>query len=132
MRENPTISVFGAMHRGPQNLRITADGVGLTQFAGLSLFEHFFQRIGLGDALADHTRFAQRNNRYSVSEYLQALLYPPVLGLGRIETTEPLRHNGVLHYLTGLQGYLKATSLRRLLDRFAQRRRRSLVKLHDA
>ena len=119
------------MHRGPQNLQITGDGVGLTQFAGVSLIEHFFQRIGLRGALADHIRFAQRNNRYSISESLEALLYPLVLGLGRIETTEPLRHNGVFHYLAGLPGYPEATSLRRFLDRFAQRGRNSLVKLHD-
>ena len=55
-----------------------------------------------------------------------------VLGLGRIETTEPLRHNGVFHYLAGLPGYPDATTLRRFLDRFARRGRNSLVKLHDA
>jgi hypothetical protein len=54
--------------------------------------------------LSDHVRFAQRNNRYSVSESLEALLYPLILGLGRIETTEPLRSNGVFHYLAGLPG----------------------------
>jgi hypothetical protein len=113
-------------------LRITADGVGLTQFAGVSLIEHFFQRIGLRGALAHHIRFAQRNNRYSISESLEALLYPLVRGLGRIETTEPLGHNGVFHDLAGLPGYPEATSLRRFLDQFAQRGRNSLVKLHDA
>lgn len=119
------------MHHGPRNLRITADGVGLTQFAGVSLIEHFFQRLGLRGAFADHIRFPQRNNRYSISESLEALLYPRVLGLGRIDTTEPLRHNGVFHYLAGLPGYPEATSLRRFLDRFARRGRNSLVKLHD-
>ena len=79
------------MHRGPQNLRIAADGVGLTQFAGVSLIEEFFRRIGLRRALARQVRFAQRNNWYSIGEPLEALLYPLVLGLGRIETTEPLR-----------------------------------------
>jgi hypothetical protein len=120
------------MQRGPQNLCITTDGVGLTQFAGVSLIEQFFQRLGLRLALARNIRFAQRNNWYSVSESLEALLYPRVLGLGRIETTEPLRHNGVFHYLAGLPGYPAATTLRRFLDRFAQRGRNSLVKLHDA
>jgi Transposase DDE domain group 1 len=120
------------MHRGPQNLRIAADAIGLTQFGGVALIEHFFQRIGLRGALADHIRFAQRNNRYSVSESLEALLYPLVLGLGRIEMTEPLRHNGVFHYLAGLPGDPDATTLRRFLDRFARRGRNSLIKLHDA
>jgi hypothetical protein len=113
-------------------LRITADGVGLTQFAGVALIEQFFQQVGLRSALARHIRFSQRNHRYSTSESLEALLYPLVLGLGRIETTEPLRHNGVFQYLAALPGYPDASTLRRFLKRFARRGRNSLVKLHDA
>jgi hypothetical protein len=97
----------------------------------VALIEQFFQRIHLQGALWRHVRFAPRNNRYSISESLEALLYPLILGLGRIETTEPLRHNGVFHYLAGLPGYPDATTLRRFLDRFARRGRNSLVKLHD-
>ncbi len=119
------------MNRGPRNLRIAADGVGLTQFGGVALVEQFFQRIGLQGALSRHIRFSQRNNRYSISTSLKALLYPLVLGLGRIETTEPLRYNGVFHYLAGLPGYPEATSLRRFLERFARAGRNALVKLHD-
>lgn len=44
-----------------------------------TLIEQFFQRIGLQSALWRQVRFAQRNNRYSVSESLKALLYPLVL-----------------------------------------------------
>ncbi|HZP00399.1 MAG TPA: IS1380 family transposase [Terriglobia bacterium] len=119
------------MRRGPRNLRVAADGVGLTQFGGVALIEEFFQRIHLQGALWRHVRFAQRNNRYSISESLEALLYPLILGLGRIETTEPLRYNGVFHYLAGLPGYPDASTLRRFLDRFARRGRNSLLKLHD-
>jgi hypothetical protein len=97
----------------------------------VALIEKFFQRIHLQRALWRHIRFAQRNNRYSIGESLEALIYPLILGLGRIDTTEPLRHNGVFHYLAGLPGYPQATSLRRFLDRFARRGRNSLVKLHD-
>jgi len=117
--------------RGPRKLRVSADGIGLTQFGGVALLEQFFQRIGLQGALWRHVRFAQRNNRYSISESLKALLYPLVLGLGRIETTEPLRSNGVFHYLAGLPGYPAATSLRRFLERFARHGRKALVRLHD-
>jgi hypothetical protein len=120
------------MARGPRNLRIATDGVGLTQFGGVALIEQFFRRIGLQGALSDYVRFAQRNNRYSISESLKALLFPLVLGLGRIETTEPLRYNGVFHYLAGLPGYPEASSLRRFLDRFARAGRNALVKLHDS
>jgi hypothetical protein len=119
------------MHRGPRNLRVSADGVGLTQFGGVALIEQFFQRIGLQGALWRYVRFVQRNNRYSISESLEALLYPLILGLGRIETTEPLRHNGVFHYLAGLPGYPDATSLRRFLQRLEGTGRNSLLKLHD-
>ncbi|MBI3896575.1 MAG: hypothetical protein HY313_11660, partial [Acidobacteria bacterium] len=79
------------MARGPRKLRVSADAIGLTQFGGVALIEQFFQRIGLQGALWRHVRFAQRNHRYSISESLKALLYPLVLGLGRIETTEPLK-----------------------------------------
>jgi len=119
------------MARGPRNLRVAADGVGLTQFGGVALIEQFFQRIHLQGAFWRHIRFAQRNNRYSISESLKALLYPLVLGLGRIETTEPLRYNGVFHHLAGLPGYPDASTLRRFLDRFATRGRDSFLKLHD-
>ena len=75
------------MPRGPRKLRIVADGVGLTQFGGVALIREFFQQIGMRGALSRQVRFPQRNNRYSISESLEALLYPLVLGLGRIETT---------------------------------------------
>src|SRR5947209_6316509 len=116
---------------GPRNLRVASDGVGLTQIGGVALIEQFFQRIGLQGALSDHIRFIQRNHRYSISESLKALLYPLVLGLGRIETTEPLRYNGVFHYLAGLPGYPDATTLRRFLQRLARAGREGLLKLHD-
>ena len=119
------------MPRGPRNLRIAHNGVGLTQFGGVALIEQFFQRVGLQGALSDHIRFVQRNTRYSISESLKALIYPLILGLGRIETTEPLRYNGVFHYLAGLPGYPEATSLRRFLERFAVAGRNALLKLHD-
>jgi len=119
------------MPRGPRKLRVTADGLGLTQFGGVALIEQFFQRTGLRGAISRHIRFRQRNNRYSISESLEALLYPLILGLGRIETTEPLRYNGVFHYLAGLPGYPEATSLRRFLQRFARAGRRAFLKLHD-
>jgi hypothetical protein len=112
-------------------LRVAFDGVGLTQFGGVTLIERFFQRLRLQRAFSRHIRFVQRNNRYSISESLQAFLYPLILGLGRIETTEPLRHNGVFHYLVGLPGYPEATSLRRFLARLARAGRNAFLKLHD-
>lgn len=108
------------MPRGPHNLRVAADGTRLSRSGGVALIEQFLQRIGLQGGLAHRIRFAQRNNRYSISESLEALIYTIIEGLGRLETTEPLRHNGVFHYLAGVPGPPEATSLRRFLQRFAQ------------
>jgi hypothetical protein len=93
--------------------------------------EQFLPRIPLQGALWRHRRCAPRHNRSRISESLEALLYPLILGLGRIATTEPLRYNGVFHYLAGLPGYPDATTWRCFLDRFARRGRNSCVQLHD-
>jgi hypothetical protein len=74
---------------------------------------------------------AQRNHRYSVGEMLLALLYPILLGLDRIETTQLLRRNGVFQYLTGLPSYPDATTLRRFLLRVAPTALPRLRALHD-
>ena len=119
------------MHRGPRNLRISCDAVGLTSFGGVALLQAFFQRLGIRAQLARWMRFPQRNNMYSISETIEGLLYPLILGLGRVESTEPLRHNGVFQYLAGLPGYPEATTLRRFLQRFATKGRNKFVWLHD-
>lgn len=50
---------------------------------------------------------------------LLAVLYPMILGLERIETTQLLGQNGVCQYLTGLRSYPNPTTLRRFLLRTA-------------
>lgn len=119
------------MPRGPRNLRISCDGRGLTAFGGVALLHAFFQRLGIRGQLQRWVRFAQRNNDYSISEAIEALLYPLILGLGRVETTEPLRRNGVFQYLAGLPRYPGPTTLGRFLTRFARLGRHKLVALHD-
>src|SRR5260370_38272872 len=119
------------MNRGPRNLRVAFDGVGLTQFGGVTLIEQFFQGLRLQRAFSRHIRFAQRNNRYSISEALEAFLYPLLLGLGRIETAEPLRHNGVFHYLTGAPGYPEATRFLRSPERVAPTVRHAFLHVDD-
>jgi hypothetical protein len=62
---------------------------------------------------------------------LLALLYPMILGLERLETTQLLRQNGVFQYLTGLPNYPEATTLRRFLLRAAPMALPKLRALHD-
>ncbi len=54
-----------------------------------------------------------------------------ILGLGRLETTEPLRRNGVFQYLAGLPTYPAPTTLRRFLHRFGTAGLAAFGRLHD-
>lgn len=119
------------MHRGPQNVRIRFGAESLTHFGGLILLQRFIHHLGLRGMLSDAIRFPQRNNRYSISESLLALLYPIILGLGRIETTQLLRRNGIFQYLTGLPAYPDPQTLRRFLLRFADAGLADFLALHD-
>jgi hypothetical protein len=107
------------MKRSPKNLHVIFSGEKLTHFGGIFLLQRFFQRIDLRSLLSQYMRFLQRNNQYTISEEILALIYPIALGLGRIETTHLLKHNGVFQYLTGLPSYPNPTTLRRFLLRMA-------------
>jgi len=95
------------------------------------LLHRFFHRLRLRQRFRDGVRFSQRNNSYTTAEMLLALLYPIILGLGRLETTELLRRNGVFQTLVGLPAYPDPTALRRFLRRFALRGLPKLRRLHD-
>src|SRR6266478_1071405 len=120
------------MPKGPQKLRVTFGAATLTHYGGVYLLHRFFTRVGFKRAIAQGLRLIQRNNRYSVGEMLLALLYPMLLGLDRIETTQLLRQNGVFQYLTGLPSYPNATTLRRFLIRVAPTALPKLRALHDS
>jgi hypothetical protein len=119
------------MPRGPRRIAISFGAKSLTHFGGVYLLHRFFSQIGFKAALAKRVGFLQRNNRYSVGEMLLALLYPMILGLGRIETTHLLQQNGVLQYLTGLPSYPDATTLGRFLLRVAPTALPKVRALHD-
>lgn len=117
--------------RGPRHLQSAFTGRTLTHFGGLLLLQLFFKKLNLRRLLQQQIRFPQRNNRYTVAEALLALIYPIILGLGRIETTHLLSRNGVFQYLTGLPAYPSPTTLRRFLIRMAPLALPKLRKLHD-
>lgn len=119
------------MRRGPKSLHVSFDAEALTHYGGAVLVHHFLQRMGVRTQFGRYVRFSQRNNRYRISETLLAVIYPIILGMGRLETAESLQHNGVFQYLTGLPGYPDPTSLRRFLQRFAAGGRASFLRLHD-
>src|SRR6266542_628626 len=119
------------MPKGPRKLVITFGNQTLTHYGGVYLLHRFLTRIGLKNAIATEIRLIQRNNRYTVGELLLAILYPIILGLERIETTQLLQHNGVFRYLSGLPTYPDPSTLRRFLLRVAPQALTRLRKLHD-
>ena len=119
------------MGKGPRNVRVEFGAQTLTHYGGVYLLHRFLTRIGLKHEIARTVRVAQRNNRYSVGEMCLAVLYPMILGLGRIETTQLLQTNGVFQYLTGLHTYPDPTTLRRFLLRIAPTALPQLRRLHD-
>jgi hypothetical protein len=119
------------MPKGPRKLIIDFGSATLTHYGGAYLLHRFLTRIGLKHAIAREVRVPQRNNRYSVGEMLLAVLYPMILGLERVETTQLLGQNGVFQYLTGLRSYPNPTTLRRFLLRVAPRALPQLRRLHD-
>jgi hypothetical protein len=103
------------MRRGPRNLRIACDHRGLTHYGGAYFFHQFLQVLQVRDFLARHLTYTRRNQRYSLSQMVLALVYPIVLGLDRLETASFLRFNGTFQYLTGLPGFPDPQTLRRFL-----------------
>lgn len=77
--------------KGPRNRAIAFGAESLTHYGGVYLLHRFLSRIGFKNAVATDIRLIQRHNRYSGGEMLLALLYPMILGLERIETTQLLR-----------------------------------------
>ena len=120
------------MAYGPRNLRYSFTGKNLTHFGGFFLVQHFFKRLHLRRLLTRSIRFKQRNARYTAAELVMALLYPLLVGLGRIDASGVLKRNGVFRYLTGMNRYPDATTMRRFLIRFGNEGLASFLKLHDA
>ncbi len=107
------------MARGPKNLDILFTGKNLTHFGGVYLVSLFLRRLKFKSLLCNGLSLFQRNSHYSIAESILALMYPGMLGIGRIETTHLLKHNGVFHYLVGLPAYPNPTTLRRFLTRLS-------------
>jgi hypothetical protein len=119
------------MTKNHQNIEISFQNEMLTHFGGLYLLQQFFQNIKLRSALTQNIRFHQINNLYSISDSILSILYPIILGLGRIETNILLQQNGVFQYLANLPTYPDPTTLRRFLERLGSRGLRAFQSLHD-
>src|SRR3972149_2116719 len=98
---------------GAKNVRVAFSAGQLTHFGGVYLLHRFLQQLQLRTLLSRKLQIHERNNHFSTTERLFALLYPMILGLDKIELTALLGTNGVFQYLTGLPRVPNPTTLRR-------------------
>lgn len=119
------------MRRSPRNVEIAFSHGGLTHYGGILFFNEFTRVLQFRRFLTRHLLYPRRNQRYSLSQMIMALVYPVILGLDRLETASFLRSNGTFQYLTGLQSYPDPQSLRRFLLQVAPEFREQLHRLND-
>jgi len=103
------------VRRSPRHLQIVCNHAALTHFGGTCFLHEFIRVLQFRDFLARHLTYPRRNNDYSLSQMLLALIYPIILGLDRIETSSLLRSNGTFQHVTGLPGFPNPQTLRRFL-----------------
>jgi len=100
---------------GSRKVHVSFSAGRLTHFGGVFLLHCFLQQLRIRTFLSERLRLDERNNHFSVTERLFALLYPMILGLEKIELSALLGTNGVFQYLTGLPRFPNPTTLRRFL-----------------
>ena len=104
------------VHRtGSRNVKVSFSAGQLTHFGGVYLLHRFLQQLQIRTFLGRQLYTPERNNHFSITERLFALLYPMILGLDKIELTALLGTNGVFQYLTGLPRIPHPSTLRRFL-----------------
>src|SRR5208283_6130984 len=109
------------MHRtGSRAIQVNFSAGQLTHFGGVYLLHRFLQQLQFRTYLSRRVHVEERNNHYSISERLLALVYPMMLGLENIELTRLLGTNGVFQYLTGLPSFPRPNTLRRFLIHHAE------------
>jgi hypothetical protein len=119
------------MRRSPKKLIIACNHRGLTHYGGVHFFHEFTRVLQIRDFIARHLAYRRRNQRYSLSQMLLALVYPIILGLDRLETASFLQANGTFQYLTGLPGFPDAQTRRRFLLFAPQNFREQLHRVND-
>jgi hypothetical protein len=91
--------------RSPRYLQIVCNHEGLAHFGGTWFLHELIRVLQFRDFLARHLTYPRRNNDYSLSQMLLALIYPIILGLDRMETTSLLSSYGAFQHVTGLPGF---------------------------
>jgi Transposase DDE domain group 1 len=120
------------MPKGLRKLAFSFEKTGLTRFGGLSLFQSFCKSLALRHFLQLSVRWPRYGHReYHPADMFLAHLFSIVVGMGRVENTQSLIHNGLIPPLLGLLEFPHRHTLRQFLWRFGPRELRSLRAAHD-
>jgi len=120
------------MPRGLRKFTFAFDADTLTHWGGLVLFRQFCKSLNLRYFLQHTVAWpAYHGREYQPVDLFLAHLYAIVAGIGRIENTKSLIHNGLLPPLLGLPNFPHRDTLRSFLWRFGPNELRSLQTAHD-
>ena len=120
------------MPKGPRKFRFLFDATGLTRYGGLLLFQQFCKSLRLRHVLQLTVRWPPYAPKtYHPVDMFLAHVFAIVAGLGRIENTQSLLHNGLIPPLLGLVGFPHRDTLRTFLWRFRPEHLRSVQAAHN-
>ena len=120
------------MPKGPRKFYFAFEKSGLTRFGGLCLFQTFCRSLQIRRFLQTFVRWPEYDHReYHPADLFLAHVFSIVAGLGRVENTQCLIHNGLIPPLLGLNDFPHRDTLRTFLLRFGPQPLRSLQAAHD-
>jgi hypothetical protein len=120
------------MPKGPRQFQFLFGATGLTRYGGLLLFQQFWKSLGLKRFLQTYVRWPPYGYRaYHPADLFLAHLFAIVAGIGRVESTQSLIHNGLIPPLLGLPDLPHRDTLRSFLWRFGPAHLRRLQGSHD-
>ncbi len=120
------------MRKGPRKFHFLFESTGLTRYGGLLLFRQFCKSLNLRYFLQHQVRWPRYSPRsYHPVDLFLAHLFAIVAGIGRVENTQSLIHNGLIPPLLGLPEFPHRDTVRSFLWRFGHGELRSLVAAHD-
>lgn len=120
------------MPRGLRKFHFVFDADTLTRWGGLVLFRQFCKSLNLRYFLQRTVKWPVYHGReYHPVDLFLAHLYALVAGVGRIENTKSLIHNGLLPPLLGLPNFPHRDTLRTFLWRFNRKTLHNLETAHD-
>ncbi len=120
------------MPRGLRKFHFAFEKTGLTRFGGLCLFQQFCKALRLRHFLQRAVRWPPYHHRaYHPADLFLAHVFAVVAGIGRVENTQSLLHNGLVPPLLGLPDFPHRDTLRTFLWRFGAPELQRLQGAHD-